>query len=195
MVNWMMLRLPFILAAAASPLWAGPAHGQAARPATPVVPPPAAQSAAPAISSVPVPDSLELAKLVWSTIAAIDHANLAGNYSVLRDLSAPGFQINNDAARLAEIFASLRSSRIDLSNALLLAPTYRVPATIVSPGMMRVQGSFGLRPVAIDFDLVFQWVTGRWRLFGVGISPRGIAMQMPAPVPAAHPIRPPERPR
>ena len=78
-------------------------------------------------SQVPVPDSLELNKLVWSTMAAIDHANLAGNYSVLRDLSAPNFQILNDSAKLASIFASLRASGIDLSNALLLAPTFSAP--------------------------------------------------------------------
>lgn len=185
-----MPRLPaLLLAVAVSPPLAGEAGAQATRPS----PPPATRQAAappqvaPPISNVPVPDSLELAKLVWSTIAAIDHANLAGNYSVLRDLSAPGFQVNNDAARLAEIFASLRASRIDLSNALLLAPIYRTPPTIVSPGLMRVQGSFGLRPVAIDFDLAFQWVAGRWRLFGVGISPRGIAAQMPGPAPTAAP--------
>ena len=80
------------------------------------VPVAAQQAPRPPASSVPVPGELELAKMIWSTLAAVDHANQAGNYSVLRDLAAPGFQINNDPARLAEIFASLRASRIDLSN-------------------------------------------------------------------------------
>src|SRR5690606_8462164 len=60
--------------------------------------------AQPPPSAQPVPGSLELAKLIWSTIAAVDHANRSGNYSVLRDISAQGFQINNDPSRLAEIF-------------------------------------------------------------------------------------------
>jgi len=137
-------------------------------------------------SAVPVPNELELAKLVWSTMAAVDHGNISGNYSVLRDMSAPGFQANNDAARLAQIFASLRASNTDLSNTLLLAPTYRAPPRLEAPGLLRVQGMFGLRPTAINFDLYFQWLNGRWRLFGVAIAPSTIATQEPPrpPVPA-----------
>lgn len=137
----------------------------------------AAQQPPPSV--MPVPNELELSKLIWSTMAAVDHANQAGNYSVLRDLAAPGFQINNDAARLAEIFASLRATRIDLSNTLLLAPTYFAPPAIVDENVLRVQGQFNLRPTAVSFDLYYQWVQGKWRLFGVSISPRSIASEQP----------------
>jgi len=149
----------------------------------------AAQTAS--VSAQPVPDDLELAKLIWTTMAAIDQANQAGNYSVLRDLSAPGFQINNDAARLGAIFADLRAMEIDLSNSLLLGPTYTAPTSMVSPGVMRTQGYFGLRPTAIAFDLYFQWVQGRWRLYGVSITPRTIASVQPdqAPQPERKPAR------
>lgn len=145
------------------------------------------------LSNVPVPGDLELAKLVWSTMAAVDHANQAGNYSVLRDLSAPGFQINNDSARLSEIFASLRASRIDLSNTLLLAPTYSSAPRIVQSGVMRVSGLFGLRPTAISFDLLYQWISGRWKLFGVSISPLQISTQQPGPAGQTLPPPPPKR--
>jgi hypothetical protein len=150
------------------------------------------QMAAPA-SNVPVPNELELSKLIWSTMAAVDHANQAGNYSVLRDLSAPGFQVNNDSARLAQVFSQLRGQNIDLSNCLLLAPTYTATPTQTSPGVLRVQGYFGLRPTAIAFDLYYQWTAGKWRLFGVSISPRRLAAEQPgppvAPPPAATPPR------
>lgn len=153
--------------------------------ATPAI----AQQAAPPqpLSSAPVPGDLELAKMVWSTMAAVDHANRAGNYSVLRDLAAPGFQINNDAAKLTQIFASLRASGIDLSNTLLLAPTYRGAPRMVQADILQVQGFFGLRPTAISFDLYYQWVQGRWRLFGVSINPAQIATVQPGaavPLPA-----------
>lgn len=128
---------------------------------------------------MPVPGELELSKLIWSTMAAVDHANQAGNYSVLRDLAAPGFQIQNDPARLAEIFAPVRATRIDLSNTLLLAPTYTAAPQVVSAGVLRVQGFFGLRPTAIGFDLYYQWVQGKWRLFGVSITPSQIANEQP----------------
>jgi hypothetical protein len=147
------------------------------------VPSVAQQAPRPPASAVPVPGELELAKMIWSTMTAVDHANMAGNYSVLRDISAPGFQINNDSARLSEIFASLRASRIDLSNTLLLAPTYLAAPQMVQPDVLRVQGYFGLRPTAINFDFYYQWVQGRWRLFGVSIAPASIATQQPGPPP------------
>ena len=150
-----------------------------------------AQSASPPPLSVqPVPGELELSKLIWTTLAAIDHANLSGNYSVLRDLSAPAFQANNDAARLTQIFSGLRASGTDLSNALLLGPTWTAAPAIAPGGLLRLQGYFGLRPTAIAFDLSYQWVGGRWRLFGVGINPQPLATMQPAPeAPAAKPKR------
>ena len=151
-----------------------------------------AQASAP-VSAQPVPDDLELAKLIWTTMAAIDQANQAGNYSVLRDLAAPGFQINNDAARLGAIFADLRAMKIDLSNSLLLGPTYTAPTSMVSPGVMHTQGYFGLRPTAIAFDLYFQWVQGRWRLYGVSITPRTIASVQPDQTPPRSTQSPPKR--
>ena len=164
-----------------------------------VAPPPAPAKSAP--SAVPIPDPLELNKLVWSTMAAVHHANLAGNYSVLRDLSATGFQVQNDSASLAQTFSSLRQSGIDLSNTLLLTPTFSAPPKMINPNVMQLRGFFGLRPTAISFDLVYQWSAGRWRLFGVSIAPANLAQIQPAnaqplatppPKPAA---TPPARPR
>lgn len=134
-----------------------------------------AQSSEPPLSSQPVPSGLELSKMIWSTMAAVDHANQSGNYSVLRDNAAPGFQILNNPARLSEIFAGLRASRVDLSNTLLLAPSYHAAPAVVEKGVIRVQGAFGLRPTAISFDLYYQWVQGNWRLYGLSIGQESIA--------------------
>lgn len=163
-------RLPRLIASAAALLALASPGAVLAQVATP---PPA--------SVQPVPGELELSKLIWTTMAAVDHANLSGNYSVLRDLSAPAFQNNNDAARLTQIFSGLRASGTDLSNALLLGPTWTAAPAIVPGGLLRLQGYFGLRPTAIAFDLSYQWVGGRWRLFGVAITPRSIAAVQPAP--------------
>lgn len=143
--------------------------------------PAGAQAPAPAAAAQPVPSALELSKMVWSTMLAIDHANRAGNYSVLRDLGSPGFQANNDAAQLATVFASIRQGGIDLSNTLLLAPSYSAAPAIIAPGVLRVQGSFGLRPTGVSFDLYYQWDAGRWKLFGVSIVPIEMARVQPPP--------------
>ena len=119
--------------------------------------------------------------MVWSTMLAIDQANRSGNYSVLRDLGAPGFQTNNDAAQLAGIFASLRQQDVDLANTILLTPTYTAPPAMAAADVLRLRGQFGLRPTAINFDLYYQWTSGRWKLFGVAINPVALARQQPTP--------------
>ena len=149
-----------------------------------------AQPGRPVVSSQPVPSELELAKLVWSTMAMVDHANRSGNYSVLRDTSANGFQIQNDPSRLAEIFAPIRALRVDLSNALIVAPVYTGGPSLLQADMFRVQGYFALRPTPIYFDFYFQWEQGRWKLFGISIQPGSItrpAAPPPQPQPAPTP--------
>lgn len=129
----------------------------------------------------PVPDALELSKLIWSTILAVDHANRSGNYSVLRDLGAQGFQINNNAVQLAQVFAGIRTQRIDLSNALLVPPTYSQAPQQVQPDIFEVKGIFQLRPTSIYFDIYYRWEQGRWKLFGIDIQPLEMVDSMPGP--------------
>lgn len=134
-------------------------------------PPQSQLSVQPPPSIRPTPSALELSKLIWSTMAAVDHANRSGNYSVLRDISAQGFQINNNAAQLAEIFSGLRTLEVDLSNALLVPPTYSDAPMMVREDVFRVQGIFQLRPISLAFDLYFQWEEGRWKLYGIDLQP------------------------
>ena len=149
--------------AAATPAW-GQARNQQPRPAQPQ-----ARPAAPVQTAMP--DSLLALKLIWSTMAALDHANQTGNYSVLRDLGAPSFQANNSAATLAGTFQALRNQRIDVANALIVTPVYEIPPSLIEGGLLRVRGSFPLRPNPIGFDLLFQNVAGQWRLFGIAVVP------------------------
>lgn len=138
------------------------------------------QSTTPPVSNYqPVPGELELAKLIWSTMAAVDHANQSGNYSVLRDISSPAFQIANDPSRLGLIFNNIRQARLDVGNTLLLAPTYAEAPRILAENVLLVRGFFGLRPTAISFDLQFQWSQGRWKLLGISIVPATISTTVP----------------
>lgn len=129
----------------------------------------------PPASIRPTPSQLELSKLIWSTLAAVDHANRSGNYSVLRDLSASGFQINNNPAQLAQVFSGIRNLNVDLGNALLVPPTYTAAPQLVRDDVFRAQGVFQMRPISIAFDLYFQWEQGRWKLFGIDLQPLEMA--------------------
>ena len=139
--------------------------------------------------AAPLLTESDLAKLVWTTMVAVDQANVTGNYSVLRDMAAPGFQAANDPAKLGQIFASLRASGANLSDTLLLAPTYRAQPRMVQADMVQVQGSFASRPTAINFELLYQWTGGKWRLFGVAIAPQAMASQSAPPAAAVPPVK------
>ena len=126
---------------------------------------------APVANQSGVPDPIVINKLVWSSMAALDQANQTGNYSVLRDLGAPSFQSNNSAATLGGIFQALRNQQVDLGYTLLVAPSFQFPPTIVQGGLLRIRGTFPLRPAAIGFDLLFQNISGQWRIFGIAVAP------------------------
>lgn len=108
--------------------------------------------------------------LIRSTLMALQHANQTGNYTVLRDLGAPGFHTANTAARLAEVFSSLRTQGVDLSAVAVLDPLFTQPPAIGPNGMMRMAGFFLVGPAELDFQLLFASVRGAWRLYGISLN-------------------------
>jgi hypothetical protein len=145
-----------------------PAAATAQAPARPGPPPAGAPPVAPGII---LPDPATSAKMIWSTMAAVDHAIVTGNYSVLRELGSPSFQARNTPDSLAANFQSLRNERVDLSAVLLVEPVYDIPPSIVGGNLMRVRGVFPMRPSPIAFDLLFQPNGGRWALHGIAVAP------------------------
>lgn len=129
--------------------------------------------------------------LIRSTLLALDHANKTGNYTVLREIGAPGFQ-SNSAARLGEIFAKLRNDNLDLSGVAVLDPQLSLLPQIEANGLMHMTGFFPSVPTQVNFDLAFAPVNGQWRLFGISVSigqsgpaapepPPPVAQKQPAP--------------
>jgi hypothetical protein len=131
-----------------------------------------------------MPSDERLLTLIYSALIALNQANSSGNYTVFRDISAPGFQSANNPARLAEIFANLRGRNLDLSPILLVQPKLVRTPGITANGMLRVSGFFPTRPEQVNFDLLFQAVQGQWRLFGISadttqVSPVASAQDVP----------------
>jgi hypothetical protein len=118
--------------------------------------------------------------LVRSSLLALDQANKTGNYTVLRDLGAPGFQANT-AAKLAEIFASQRNDKLDLSGVAVIDPQLTVLPEIEANGLMRMAGFFPSVPSQVNFDLLFAPVDGQWRLFGISVKVGSSAPVAPTP--------------
>jgi hypothetical protein len=160
-----------------------PAHAQVPARGAPA---PAAQASV---------DGFTAARLVWSAMAALDHANQTGNYSVMRDLGSPNFQANNSPATLAGIFEVVRAQQIDLSFTFNVSPVWEFAPTVLANGLLRTRGVFPLRPTAIAFDMLFENVGGQWRLFGISVAPQGqAAPQQAQPQQRQQPQQQPPRP-
>ena len=147
-------------------------------------PPPVAQAA-------PKPAQIDrngVLILIRTALLALDQANRTGNYTVLRDLGAPGFQVNT-AAKLAEIFAKQRNDNIDLSGIAVLDPQLTVLPEIEANGMLRMAGFFPSVPTQLNFELIFAPVNGQWRLFGISVNLGQAAPVAPDPPQAAPPAQ------
>lgn len=116
-----------------------------------------------------VPETLGLSVLIQNTLIALNHANLTGNYSVLRDLAAPGFQKLNSTKQLAASFTDLRVRNVNLSPIVLYQPKLVGNPAIDDKGFLRIDGFYETQPLQVHFNLVFQPVNAVWRLFEISV--------------------------
>ena len=161
-----------------------------------------AQETAAAPASGMTAESRRLATLlIKNTLVAVNQANLTGNYTVLRDLSTPGFRQLNSAADLGTIFANLRQNKIDLSPIVLMDPVITAAKFSKEQKQLRLKGHFPSEPVQVEFELIFQQAEpAGWVIHGisVGTTKAGAASNLdPADAEqpaAAAPTRPAVRP-
>ncbi|GHB04216.1 hypothetical protein GCM10009069_28440 [Algimonas arctica] len=116
-----------------------------------------------------LPDENTQARLVWSTLIALDNANRTGNYEVLHSLGTDGFQRQNSPGRLSQSFAQLRQNRVDVGRSILSSPTYYQPPTLLPDGSLRLRGGFDFRPKSIRFDLIYVSSGGGWQINALSI--------------------------
>ena len=132
-----------------------------------------------------IPDGTALSILIRKMLLTLNDANLSGNYTVLRDLAAPSFQSANDPAKLTGIFAKLREAKIDMAPIVYFDPKLVRQPQINENGMLRLSGFLPTRPQQINFDLLFQHVADRWRLFGIAVNTSLAKAAAAQPAPAA----------
>jgi hypothetical protein len=140
----------------------------------------AAKPAAGTPEKPPMPGAPQLAILVQTAMVALSQANLTNNYTVLHALAAPEFQKNNPPEKLAQVFAEVR--KIDLTPVILYSPQLSRPPAIDDKNMLRLTGFYKTAPQQVLFDILYQPVEGRWRLFGLSV---GTQAAQPAPAAAA----------
>jgi hypothetical protein len=131
---------------------------------------PLVSSSAVAAPKPQVPGELQLLMMIKTTLIAFNQANETGNYTVLRDLAAPGFQEANTSAKLGEIFQKERNKKLDLSPVVLLQPQLLKKPAVDGRGLLRLEGVFPSKPEMVHFTLIFQDVQGKWRVVALGVS-------------------------
>ncbi len=129
-------------------------------------------------------DKNGLLLLIRHVLHALDLSNKSGNYSTLREITAPGFAAINDASRLSQLFRNLRDRNIDLSGTLVYEPQLTIMPEITKDGLMRFAGYFPSASNQIKFEMIFAPVNGQWKLFGLGadVVPSGPAAPIPPTV-------------
>lgn len=132
------------------------------------------------------PDDPRLVLMTRNAIVALNQANLTGNYSVLRDMGTPNFQLTNSSARLAEAFSALRSRKLDISPVMFFNPKFTAPPAIQDGQVMRLTGFFPTTPEQVSFDIAFQLFGEQWMLAGIAVNvapPGENAQAFAAPAP------------
>jgi hypothetical protein len=142
---------------------------------------------------VAVPDYPGQVMLIKNTLTALNHGNLTGNYTVLRDLASERFRQRNTAGDLATTFAQLRRQKLDLSPILVTEPQLTARPAIDQHGRLRLVGYVPTRPQAVRFALIFQHSSAGWGIDEVSVAVAPIesvvqARRLPQPEPPARPV-------
>ena len=106
-----------------------------------------------------MPDAEKIVLLLRTTLITLNDALQTGNFTVLRDMGAPGFRDANPPARLSQAFTDLASKGVDLSAVSVIAPQLTEPPGLDQQnGMLRLKGYFPGQPVQINFEILYQAV-------------------------------------
>jgi len=118
-----------------------------------------------------IPDHAGQVILIKNTITAVNHGNITGNFTVLRDLASERFRRQNTAGDLAKTFQTLKARKLDLSPILVAEPTLtQRPGVDNFRQRLRLVGHFPTRPQAVRFDLIFQHVEAGWMIDEVSVA-------------------------
>ncbi len=125
--------------------------------------------AAEPVSTAPA-DSAVMEMMVKNALTALNHANITGNYTVLRDLGGEAFRERNSAADLAESFREHRRKHYDLSPILCAAPQFAQPPAEVRPGRLQLVGSFDTKPETVHFAVEYVQTPKGWALNAISVA-------------------------
>jgi hypothetical protein len=123
-----------------------------------------------------MPDAEKIVLLLRTSLVTLNDAIQTGNFTVLRDVGAPDFREANSAARLSQALSNLASQGVELSVVTTIAPQLTEQPTLdQQKGMLHLKGYFPSQQVQINFEMLYEAVGGRWRLFALSVQPASVA--------------------
>ena len=108
--------------------------------------------------------------LIRTTLLALDQANKTGNYTVLRDLGAPGFPGQHRGTARRNLRPAAHATTSTYPGSRSIDPQLTLLPQIEANGLMRMAGFFPSVPTQVNFELAYAPVGGRWRLFALSVS-------------------------
>ncbi len=111
--------------------------------------------------------------LIKSTLTAVNHGNITGNYTVLRELGSARFKQRHTPADLATSFAALRGQKVDLSPVLVNSPELIKQPFHDADGRLHFEGYCHLVSHRVHFHLIYETLSHGWLIdhIAIGIMP------------------------
>ena len=107
------------------------------------------------VADTRIPSDRVQVVLIKNTLIALNHANVSGNYTVLRDLCSPQLRERQKASDLALAFRDTHDRSRDLSFVLTMNPIPAQSQMFSTDGRLRLVGYFPTRPQELHYDLTF----------------------------------------
>jgi hypothetical protein len=117
-----------------------------------------------------IPDASELLVLIRTSLLTLNDAMATDNFTVLRDLISPSVRDQNTAGRLAQIFSPLIAQRLNLAAVAILTPKLTEDPSIDAAGRLHVNGFYPGEKARTNFQITFEVVDRRWRLYGLSVN-------------------------
>lgn len=115
-----------------------------------------------------VPSDHLQVRLIQNALIALNHAQLTGNYTVLRDFCSPQMREQHKASDLSRAFGNAHDRNRDMSLVMEMKPMLSQRPTFSADGRLRLVGYFPTHPLVLHFDLVFlKTDTSDWSIDGI----------------------------
>jgi hypothetical protein len=124
-------------------------------------------------------DPTKAGTLAANLLLALHHANVTGNYSVLRDLAAPQLISRMTQSDLSDHFRQIRVERPSLGAIAGLRPRFSTPPTIVGKQYLWLEGSYPTSPKETRFKIVLQRSRADWRFLSIEVAPSEASVSDP----------------